>query len=605
VDSWLNYLKHGLSRQLPEDQLKEQSDHPGISTRLGNLRPYLKRHWRKGVLGAILVLISSLLTFPQPLLTRYLVDNVILAQQLDLLLGVILLMGVVKILGMASGALQQFYFARFQQVVILNIQSDLFERTLHFPKTFFDEKETGYLMSRLSSDVQGLSWFFSSSLVYIATSMIRLVGGVVLLFYLEWRLALVSLVVLPGLVLTVRYFSNKLYVLGHHGMEQQAQISRQMQESLSATSLIKAFSSEKSTLERIRTEWQTAIQISMEQTTISALANLAIGAMPDIASGIVLLVGGYLTIIGQWTLGSLLAFLAYLGYVYGPALYLATANMQLQSALASLERISVLFDIVPEENLATSEVIHRLRGEVDFKDVSFAYNPQEPVLKDVSFHVDPGNQIAIVGPSGVGKTTLVSLILRFYKPTQGEILFDGRPAHEYEVKSLRKRIGYVSQSPLLLSGTILENLRYGDPDASEEQVMRATQVAGIHDFITSLPQGYQSLVGERGVNLSEGQKQRLSLARGLIKDPDILVLDEPTSALDSLVEKSIFDALPNFFQGKTLFVVAHRLSTVQNTDCILLLNEMRLVATGTHRELMENNDYYRSLVTNQQVFIPT
>jgi ABC-type multidrug transport system fused ATPase/permease subunit len=605
VDSWLNYLKHGLSRQLPEDQLKEQSDHPGISTRLGNLRPYLKRHWRKGVLGAILVLISSLLTFPQPLLTRYLVDNVILAQQLDLLLGVILLMGVVKILGMASGALQQFYFARFQQVVILNIQSDLFERTLHFPKTFFDEKETGYLMSRLSSDVQGLSWFFSSSLVYIATSMIRLVGGVVLLFYLEWRLALVSLVVLPGLVLTVRYFSNKLYVLGHHGMEQQAQISRQMQESLSATSLIKAFSSEKSTLERIRTEWQTAIQISMEQTTISALANLAIGAMPDIASGIVLLVGGYLTIIGQWTLGSLLAFLAYLGYVYGPALYLATANMQLQSALASLERISVLFDIVPEENLATSEVIHRLRGEVDFKDVSFAYNPQEPVLKDVSFHVDPGNQIAIVGPSGVGKTTLVSLILRFYKPTQGEILFDGRPAQEYEVKSLRKRIGYVSQSPLLLSGTILENLRYGDPDASEEQVMRATQVAGIHDFITSLPQGYQSLVGERGVNLSEGQKQRLSLARGLIKDPDILVLDEPTSALDSLVEKSIFDALPNFFQGKTLFVVAHRLSTVQNTDCILLLNEMRLVATGTHRELMGNNDYYRSLVTNQQVFIPT
>ena len=219
-----------------------------MRTRLENLRPYLNRHWRKGVLGAILVLISALLTFPQPLLTRYLVDNVILAQQLDLLLGVILLMGVVKVLGMATGALQQFYFARFQQEVILNIQSDLFERTLHFPKTFFDEKETGYLMSRLSSDVQGLSWFFSSSLVYIATSMIRLVGGVVLLFYLEWRLALVSLVVLPVLVLTVRYFSNKLYVLGHHDMEQQAQISRQMQESLSATALIKAFSSEKSTL---------------------------------------------------------------------------------------------------------------------------------------------------------------------------------------------------------------------------------------------------------------------------------------------------------------------------------------------------------------------
>jgi len=601
MESWFDYLKRGLSRTLPKDQLKGVSGQEIQRISLNNLRPYVKRHWRKGVLGAILVLLSTLLAFPQPLITRYLVDDVILAHQLNRILWVVLLMGVIKLFAMGSGALQQFYFTRLQQEVILDIQSDLFDRTLHFPKSFFDEKETGYLMSRLSSDVQGLSWFFSSSIISIATNLLRVLGGVVLLFYLEWRLALVSLVILPGLVLTVRYFSSKLYILSHHGMEQQAQISRQLQESLSATSLIKAFSSEKQTLQRIQLEWKTAIQIAMEQATIGSLANVAIGAMPDITNAIVLVVGAYLTIMGEWTLGSLLAFLSYLGYVFGPTLDLATANLQFQNARAALERISVLFDIVPEENLGTGEVVKRLNGEVDFQNVSFAYNPQEPVLKDLSFHVKAGERVAIVGPSGVGKTTLVSLILRFYKPSEGEILFDGRPAAVYEVSSLRQRIGYVSQNTMLLSGTIMDNLRYGNQDASEEQILDAARIAGIHNFITNLPKGYDSDVGEQGINLSEGQKQRLSIARALIKDPDILLLDEPTSALDSLVEKTIFDALPAYVEGKTIFIIAHRLATVKNANRILLLNEMRLVNAGTHQELFEKDEYYRSLVNNQQV----
>jgi ABC-type multidrug transport system fused ATPase/permease subunit len=245
--------------------------------------------------------------------------------------------------------------------------------------------------------------------------------------------------------------------------------------------------------------------------------------------------------------------------------------------------------------------VEALKGEVEFRGVSFAYDPGNPVVEGISFRVRPGERVAIVGPSGVGKTTLLSLILQFYRPTKGDILYDGRPAGAYEVRSLRRRIGYVSQSPILLTGTIMENLRYGNPGASDEAVRRAACVAGIDTFIESLPAGYESEIGERGVNLSEGQKQRLSIARALVMEPDILILDEPSSALDGPTEKTIFKSLPETTRGKTLFVVAHRLATVVDSERILLFNENHLVAEGTHEMLLRTNDYYRELVSSQLI----
>jgi ABC-type bacteriocin/lantibiotic exporter with double-glycine peptidase domain len=600
-NSWWTYLKSGLSRKFPEDRIGGQASHGPLKTSLKNLHPFVARHWRKGAVGALLIMITSFLGIPQPLIMRYLVDDVILSRQLGFLAVAILLLAGILLAEKLTGLLQQFYFARFEQGVTLDIQQDLFSHVLRFPKAFFDEKQTGYLMSRLFSDAEGLRWFFSSTIVYIISNILRFAGGVVLLFYLEWRLALGVLLIIPGLVLCIRYFSKKVHVLSHQDMEQQGNVTSQLQESLSSVSLIKAFSTEARTVKRFMTQLTESFHISLEQTTVSSVASLVINSMPGVAKLIVLALGAYWVIQGHWSLGSLLAFIAYLAYVFGPAQFLASANLQLQNARAALERVSALYEIIPEEDIGAGEKTERLRGEIEFKNVSFSYDEREPVLNNISFRIEPGERVAIVGPSGVGKTTLLSLILRFYRPGAGEIYFDGRPAEHYELGSLRRRIGYVSQSALLLSGTIRENLRYGNPEAREEEIVRAATVADINDFIESLAEGYETEIGEKGVKLSEGQKQRLSLARAVVKDPDILVLDELTSALDSRTEKTIFQSLPSIIENKTLFVVAHRLSTIMNSDRIFLLDQNRLIAIGTHESLLESNDYYRSIVSHHQV----
>jgi ABC-type multidrug transport system fused ATPase/permease subunit len=417
---------------------------------------------------------------------------------------------------------------------------------------------------------------------------------------LEWKLTLAVLVILPGLFWMIRFFSVRIHRLSHQAMEHKADLSGHVQEALSESALIKGYGHEERTRNTLMASIRSVFQINLEQKIVNSLADLAINAIPGIARMISLAVGAFWIIKGQWTIGSLLAYQAYLAYVFGPAQFLAASNLQFQKALAALERVAALFDIVPEDNEASRRRVDKLAGEIEFKNVSFGYNGSQPVLKNISLHIHPGERVALVGPSGIGKTTLMSLILRFYRITVGEIYFDGQPASAFNSGSLRRRIGYVFQSPRILTGTVMENLRFGLPDAAKEQILKAARISAIHDDIEKLPDGYETVIGAGGINLSEGQNQRLSIARALVKDPDIYILDEPTSAMDGKTEKSLFDALLSEVDGKTVFVASHRIFTIMQADRILVLNESGIADIGNHQSLLESNDYYQAMVANQK-----
>ena len=601
MKTWFTYLKQGLSRKIPEDSISGIRGHGGLKVNLKNLLPYFKRHRHRGMLGCLLIAAATLFAFPPPLITRYLVDDVILGRQVGLLTGAILLLIGCLVAEKLARLFEDFYFARFEQNITLDIQQDLIDRVLHLPKSFFDDKQTGYLQSRLTEDVDGIRWFFSSTIVHVISNFLRFLGGIVFLFYLEWRLSIAVLILLPGLVWMIRYFSGRIHTLSHQAMEHKADVSGHFQESLSEASFIKAYANEDRARNHLMTLFGKVFQINLEQRVINSLAGLSINAMPGVARLLTLAVGAVWVIKGQWTIGSLLAFQAYLAYVFSPAQFLASSNLQFQKALAALERVSAIFDIAPEDNRKDGRKVDKLEGDIELKNVSFGYNGDEPVLKDISLHIRPGERVALVGPSGIGKTTLMSLILRFYQTAGGEIYFDGLPASDYHTDSLRRRIGYSSQNPKVLSGTVFDNLSYGDPEAGKEQILQAARISAIHDDIEKLPQSYETVIGEKGLSLSEGQKQRLSIARVLVKDPDILILDEPTSALDSITEKSIFDALPSQVNGKTVLVASHRITTIMQADRILVLNASGRADIGTHESLLESSDYYRSMVAYQNI----
>lgn len=596
MSSWFDFLKQGLSRSVIDERIKTPGSKPRSWNDLKNLRPFFMRHKRKGIFGAILIVIATLLTFPQPLIIRFVTDDAITAKNYAPLIPAIILLVVVKFSEKIVNLFQDYFFSRFEQEIVIDIQEDLLDHVLRLPKSFFDDNAVGYIMTRLSTDVQRLRWFFSSTLVYILSETIRFIGGIVMLIILEWRITLIVLLPLPFVIWGMGYFAGKIRSLSQHEMEQEANTRSRLEESLTSSTLIKAFTTEKRTVDKVLSELKRGLQINIEQTTVRSFADLIVGLIPGFANALSLALGAILIIRDQWTLGSLLAYQGYLLFVYNPAQFVSSAIMQLNSAKAALDRVSAMYDTVPEVN-GKGIKVQKLAGDLSFADVSFSYDQTENILEGVSFSIKSGEHIAIIGPSGVGKTTLISLILRFYQPASGGIFFDDTEAGEYEVQSLRQRIGYVSQTSQLMAGRISDNLIYGNPDATKEEIINACRKAEIHSFIQSLAEGYDTILEEGARNLSEGQRQRLCIARALIKDPDIFIMDEPTSSIDSVTENSILDQIPAGMLSKTIIIIAHRHNTYKRADKIFLLKDKQILASGSDTELRNNCREYLDFIS--------
>lgn len=565
----------GFRRERPPDPLGPAGRKSGIRDAARLVLPYARVRARDGVTALTATLASIGLGYAVPFVTRSVVDDSISAGDASLLPARLALLAGLGLLLLIAGALEQYATARFSGAATADMQGDLLGRAMSLPVRLFGEERTGYLMSRITNDIQGVSWFLSGASVHLAASVVRLAAGVALMLSMEWRLGLLCLPFLAAMLLAAGAMSRRLRNLGLHSMEEGARVSRDLQEVLAAGTVVRAFAAEERMSGRVREGLGRMLGLMMERTASGTAAGLLLELVPGAARLCAAGAGAYLVIGGSMTLGSLLAFLSFLGSTLGPARRLSSFTTQIPQSLAAVDRVTAL--TAPPGEEGGSRMVDRLSGEVEFRDVSFGYLPDEPVLSGISFRIPPGGTMAVTGASGEGKTTLLMLLLGFYRPDSGSILIDGIPLDEYDRRSVRARMGFVPQEASVLSGTILENLRLGAPSATPEQALSACRDAGA-DF-ASTPSDLDRMLGEGGFGLSLGQRQRLAIARALVGAPDILLFDEPTSALDSSSEKALLSTLPRAIGARTAIMVTH-------SPAVLELSGSRLVIEGSRGEFV-------------------
>jgi ATP-binding cassette subfamily B protein len=576
-------------------------------------RDLLAPHWKALTLALLAALGETLTDISAPFPVKVIVDNVLQGKALPGLLGhlvtgifgtnplavlnfAVAAVAAIAIVGAVSAFFDKFLMTSVSQWVGHDLRRTVYHHIQRLGLAEHDQVRTGDLITRVTSDIEAIQAFIDSAFLGMLVDVLTLAGMVSVMFYLNWRFTLIALAVMPVLFLVVYRYTHRIKTASRAVRKQEGELLSVVEEALTSIRVVKAFAREDYEQERFDSRSLANVEAGLEARSVKAKLAPVVEVIVAVGTCLVLGYGARLVLAGRLSVGELIMFLLYLGAMYKPMRDLSKMTDTVSKAVVGYERVQEVLETESQvRDLRGARRAPKFDGRIEFKRVTFGYGPDKQIIKDVSLTIAPGQVAAIVGPSGTGKTTIVSLIPRFYDPTSGEVLIQGSDVRRYQLKSLRDQMSFVLQDTVLFHATIWENIAYGKPGARPQEIRRAAELANACEFIDEMPDGYDTMVGERGVTLSGGQRQRIAIARAVIRDTPILILDEPTAGLDAASEQAVMEALGRLMKGRTSVVIAHHLGTIRHADVIFVINDCELAEQGTHDELLARNGVYAEL----------
>ncbi|MDD4152702.1 MAG: ABC transporter ATP-binding protein [bacterium] len=564
------------------------------------LRKYIRPYSDKVLAAVVLMFMHTGFAMAMPLVLKYLVDDVLYKERYHLLIWVFLVYLGLRAMNSLVAYMRGLIVVRLGQAVVYLLRRDIYAQLNRLQLSYYDRTQSGKIVSRLINDVNIIQNMVTTSFITYFTDLITLVTAIGILLSINTQLAFLAILVIPAYIINYNGFIGRVRENSHRIRRKTDEIIAYLSERISGVRVIKAFNQEKQENKRAFKKLRTYYHLNYRAAMLSSGMSIIAQILSGMSTAVVLWYGGYLVLQDRLSTGGLIAFYSLVAYLYNPAVHFSQINTVIQRMRAALDRIYELLDMYPQiADKPGSPALKAEEGHIRFENVSFRYDGTRRVLEKITLDIPSGSKVAVIGRSGSGKSTLASLIARFYDPTEGYITIDGQDIREVKIESLRKQIGIVFQESMLFSGTIRDNICYGSPRATDEEMIIATRAARIDDFVEALPDNYYSMIGERGVSLSGGQKQRIAIARALLTQPRILIFDDCTSALDAQTEAAIQETLQDIMKNRTNLVITHRLSTIIDADLIVVLDEGSIVEQGVHDALLNLGGVYASMFQQQ------